>query len=238
MKKQLSVPGLWLLGRAVGSHTGPFIHPREGREMGARSLAQHPTGSCQTCWLQQQERISQVWTHKYDLAPHLLFRFSLLPAAPHILQAVSANNSGDTLFSTHSRKAEKSSCQVWHCKELPMRALHTPKITKVIWHHNISAPNTQLLEGQEAEAAKQPGMGKTQVLREKWMTKSCSIQGSALRKVNHQSCHSLLRVPQKTQILCLVCSSAWKQNPKRTFSDNSFKMLKLISPCLVWFWIR
>lgn len=33
---------------------------------------------------------------------------------------------------------------------------------------------------------KQPGTGKAQVLREKQMTKSCSIQGSAPRKVNHQ----------------------------------------------------
>lgn len=41
----------------------PFIPGREG-EMGARSLPQYPTGSCQTCWLQQQERISQVWTQK------------------------------------------------------------------------------------------------------------------------------------------------------------------------------
>lgn len=173
----------------MGSHTGPFIHRREGRGVGGKKPC--PASHRELPDLQQQKRISQVWTHKRSTGgdppffPQLLFSFSLLPAAPHMLQAVSANSPEDILFTTCSRKAEeqKSSCQAWHCKEVPWGLL---AYSIYLASRHFSPKYTAPGRAGGRSLLKQPGMEKAQVLRENWMTKRCSIQGSALRKANHQ----------------------------------------------------
>lgn len=103
MKKPWTAPGSSHWGEPRGhawAHSS--IRRREG-EMGARRLPQHPTGSCWSRWLRQQERICRVRTRERGgrgdpFVPHLLFNFSLLPAAPRVLQAVSANAAWEIIF--------------------------------------------------------------------------------------------------------------------------------------------
>lgn len=204
--------------------------------MGARSLAQAARTAAAAAGKDFSSTNTQMQhSRKPTLVPHLLFSFSLLPAAPSCTTGCFCKQ--ELLFPLQIAGRQRSKNPPARCDTgTAMRALHTPQITKVFWHHNIQPKKCSYWKGRRQKPAKTTRNGESTSLREKQMTKSSSIQGSATEESKSSvSRHSLLWVPENTQTLCLVCSSAWKQNPKRTFSDNNFKMFKLISPCLVWF---